>query len=577
MISSKKIERYWADRLLNKNEVSYGTDEDLDHYRIELILSLLKVMMKYNHIEGFGKLLDFGCGHCRFLEFLKSFNLEYYMGVDLVDVVIKHNAKKYEEHDKINFSTIQKKDILDYRFDSFFNSIFSVTVLQHVISEKELLRYIKRFWSLLKEGGCVFVTENISPCSISIKEKRKKQDSIFSFKESKYIVYRGLDVYRKLFEGVGFKLLDVNTVSLTPNKELHSVFIFEKSKKKKEKRTMKAVLIAHNPLWSASQMRGGEYSIANIVEYMAEQGDEVYIFQNGEGMPPHKNIKIFPNKGIAYMFNNIPEDIDVMFSWSSGGGEVFSLYRKFGIPYIYNIRFWRYLVGNDWMGDKIINKKPHNLRRDWFENAKYLISNSRYVREVVRKFYGLDSVVVYPPVSPYKIVVDESEKTPKYITVIGDNPQSGHVFLGELARSFPDLRFWSIGHTPGLRNDQENWKIDKSYIQDRKEIYRRTKILLVPRQYDETYGRIALEAMLNGIPVICSACGGMEEIVLGKYVVSNFKNDKGEWMEKIKYVLNNYSAISEEVRKHAQSKKFDYNENCRKFRRSLLKASEKNE
>lgn len=46
---------------------------------------------------------------------------------------------------------------------------------------------------------------------------------------------------------------------------------------------------------------------------------------------------------------------------------------------------------------------------------------------------------------------------------------------------------------------------------DIREIYRRTKVLLVPSQWEEAFGRVVIEAMHNGIPVIASNVGGLPE------------------------------------------------------------------
>lgn len=46
---------------------------------------------------------------------------------------------------------------------------------------------------------------------------------------------------------------------------------------------------------------------------------------------------------------------------------------------------------------------------------------------------------------------------------------------------------------------------------DIRDIYRRTKVLLVPSQWDESFGRVVIEAMHNGIPVVASKVGGLPE------------------------------------------------------------------
>lgn len=359
---------------------------------------------------------------------------------------------------------------------------------------------------------------------------------------------------------------------------------------------MKVLVVAHNDFWSNRIMRGGEFSISNILRFMAKSGDEIHIFQKEEGKSPYENIKIYPvRKKIKFdnrsgsspflekekykiiaknykEYESLIESMDVMFSWASGGEEVCALHKEYGIPYVYNVRFWAYLAGRSWMGRKVINQHPENLKPEWFKNATFLVTNSEYVRKIIKKFYGLDSFVIRPPVDPKKILVRDEINRDR-ITVVGDNPLSGHTFLGKLAREMPSLKFWSIGYDTQYNGyDLNNLKVNKKYMKDRKEIYRRTLIMLMPRQHDETFGRVALEAMINGIPVICSNCGGTEEIVPKDFVIPNFKNDIREWKEKINEVLDNYIPVSERMKKCALRKEFNYKHICREFRKVLVRA-----
>ena len=46
-------------------------------------------------------------------------------------------------------------------------------------------------------------------------------------------------------------------------------------------------------------------------------------------------------------------------------------------------------------------------------------------------------------------------------------------------------------------------------------ILMQTRVLLVPSLWGEAFGRVVVEAMLRGIPVLASACGGLVEAKLG--------------------------------------------------------------
>lgn len=256
-------------------------------------------------------------------------------------------------------------------------------------------------------------------------------------------------------------------------------------------------------------MRGGEYSLANIMEHMANQDDEIYIFQERNGDSIHKNIKIFTNKNVDFIIEKISSlNINKILTWSSGVKETYKVYKRIKISYVYNVRFWRNLLRggsswkDNWIKKKVIKQKPNKHSAKFFKNASKIISNSNYVKRVVNKFYNLENIVIPPPVDPEKIVVkDNLDK--RYITVIGDCLAAGHNLNLKLARVLPNYDFWSIGYN-FEGNIPDNLKITKNYLKDRKEVFRKTKLMLCPRQFDETFGRVVLESMYNGIPVIIS-------------------------------------------------------------------------
>ena len=92
------------------------------------------------------------------------------------------------------------------------------------------------------------------------------------------------------------------------------------------------------------------------------------------------------------------------------------------------------------------------------------------------------------------------------ITLINANENKGvHQFL-ELAKRMPDRKFLGVrpyyGNmtTPLPMGGNIEWV---PFSDDIRTILRRTRILLVPSYY-ESFGRVAVEAMINGIPVLYS-------------------------------------------------------------------------
>lgn len=110
--------------------------------------------------------------------------------------------------------------------------------------------------------------------------------------------------------------------------------------------------------------------------------------------------------------------------------------------------------------------------------------------------------VVRPMLHREKIMINEPFQG-DCITLINANQNKGtHQFLA-LARAMPDRKFLGIlpyygeRYVPPAPDNVEWIKFDN----DIRNILRRTRILLVPSYY-ESFGRVAVEAMVNGIPTL---------------------------------------------------------------------------
>jgi glycosyltransferase involved in cell wall biosynthesis len=69
------------------------------------------------------------------------------------------------------------------------------------------------------------------------------------------------------------------------------------------------------------------------------------------------------------------------------------------------------------------------------------------------------------------------------------------------------------------------------HTEDIRAIYKRTKILLMPSEY-ESWGRTATEAMCSGIPIICTPTFGLKENCLNSAIFVERNNIDG-WMKEI--------------------------------------------
>ncbi len=142
-------------------------------------------------------------------------------------------------------------------------------------------------------------------------------------------------------------------------------------------------------------------------------------------------------------------------------------------------------------------------------------------------------IVVHPPVA-----VDDYRASPgDCITLINLTEEKGAKIFYGLAERMPRRKFLGVvggyGHQL-IRDDLPNVEIVPHTPGDRmaKDVYARTKLLLAPSVY-ESYGRVAVEAMCSGIPVIAHPTPGLRES-LGSAGAFCDRDDLDTWIAEIK-------------------------------------------
>src|ERR1051326_3951514 len=161
----------------------------------------------------------------------------------------------------------------------------------------------------------------------------------------------------------------------------------------------------------------------------------------------------------------------------------------------------------------------HNERYDIEDiralNAELEVFNTWWVAgQILRPgaagYDGLDpsKIVVHPPLEYDRHVVED---TGSAVTLVNLQENKGVRVFQELARRMPDVRFLGVEGTHGT---QEKPKIPNvEYMpttQDMRDVWRKTRVVLMPSGY-ESYGMVAAEAQVNGIPVIANPTLGLQE------------------------------------------------------------------
>jgi len=101
--------------------------------------------------KGF-RVLDVGCGSCRFYPVFKALGCSQYVGVDFSPKAVSLARQKFPE------ITVHQMKVQDIDFDSTFDLVFSNTFLQHTSLESKK-RIIPKLWKALKNGGLLAIIE----------------------------------------------------------------------------------------------------------------------------------------------------------------------------------------------------------------------------------------------------------------------------------------------------------------------------------------------------------------------------------------------------------------------------------
>ncbi|RAX56624.1 hypothetical protein CCZ01_08945 [Helicobacter monodelphidis] len=134
-------------------------------------------------------------------------------------------------------------------------------------------------------------------------------------------------------------------------------------------------------------------------------------------------------------------------------------------------------------------------------------------------------------IEPEKYLV--KKRNPQYITLVNPHPTKGVSIFAKLAlvaqKEFPDEKFLVVESRGSFKeslpqlhesdnNDVRPYRLEMfsnvdvaNHTNNMKEVYKITKVLVAPSLWYESWGRVATEAVMNGIPCLVSTSGGLSE------------------------------------------------------------------
>lgn len=273
---------------------------------------------------------------------------------------------------------------------------------------------------------------------------------------------------------------------------------------------------------------GAEWMVHEMMKYMISKGHAVKVLLKGT--------KDYTFEGVHIIGSLKDDNSDVIISHLKCSGYALNRAEHYKKPYIE-------IVHNSNMMD-ILRAKHKDKNAGQFIHVVY---NSEFTRK--ENMYPNPGMVCHPHVDLKRYKTKRGDK----ITLINLFERKGGKFFGELARLMPEYKFLGV---EGAYGTQENInELNVSIIKntpDAKDIYAKTRILLMPSMY-ESYGRTGIEAMASGIPVIAAPTPGLQE-ALGDAAIYCKLESPLKWIEAI-HALDDpsyYKEVSERSVKRAK-------------------------
>ncbi len=153
------------------------------------------------------------------------------------------------------------------------------------------------------------------------------------------------------------------------------------------------------------------------------------------------------------------------------------------------------------------------------------IAISRYISKRIRKIYGRNSAIIYPPVDIDKFELYEKKEN-FYLTVSRLVPYKKIDILIKAFANMPDKKLIIIGDGPDMKKLKKIAKSNVEFLGYQpfdivKEYLQRAKAFLFAGEED--FGVVLVEAQACGTPVIAYSQGGASEIVIDQKTGILFK------------------------------------------------------
>lgn len=318
---------------------------------------------------------------------------------------------------------------------------------------------------------------------------------------------------------------------------------------------------------------GSETTVHAALRAMVNRGHKVQVVCDRSKTAPYNvdGIEVVrpPRRGVHSWMENYVRDSDLLVTHLDLTSQAMTLamaVKKPLVHFVHNdaqLMYWRVdarvpyrnsltVFNSNWLANKPSSWAGQDLPQDWASPH---------------------SVIVHPVVEPERYQCERGE----CVTLANPTAGKGAATFYELARRIPETQFITAQGGYGIQvpcpngpnahlfyDDQGNEKpcnglANVTHVKndpDIRNIFRRTKVLLMPSEY-ESYGRVGIEAACAGIPTIAHPTVGLVE-AFGDAGIFIDRNDYDAWEKEVRRLLTDdvyYHKCSQKVLDHIA--KFD--------------------
>ena len=199
------------------------------------------------------------------------------------------------------------------------------------------------------------------------------------------------------------------------------------------------------------------------------------------------------------------------------------------------------------------------------KNVEY-IANSEFTARRYADEFGIRARVIPPTFRKERYLAPRS---PENVTFINPHPDKGVDLAFEVARLCPEIPFvflesWPLDDDALKALKQRLADLPNVELQRRTDdiagVYAKARIMLVPSQCEEAWGRVATEAQFGGVPIVASARGGLPEAVGPGGTLFDAEAPAQVWADEIRRLWSDpryYEEKSALALKHSERREID--------------------